>query len=630
MFLWAATNLWPLLSSAQEACPLDSLKPTKVKSLENFKKIPLISEGRIKPLETYAESFLLRFSGRRKYADETGLEWFSRFLFAPRTTYNDKIFLINNPEILEAIKVEPEQRRRYSYKQIEPGYDKLRELSESVKGIDGKELSVVEREVVRLFNNLQYYIRLSGAFAYAFPHPDFDINAEAVKKTLGLPLDTDKFSYYDIFMVRNKIAEVGTEIFKKDPSTWDKDEQRIVGIVNALMFWDQNYADIPLEIIPSMSHEDDQWVAPMDILLLRTQQPAYFEEVTQIRNMMIHYWNGSQLEFDIAVKAYLESVKNRLSPKEKEVVDRFPLELAYNHFKLFAWAKLFYGLRFMFLLFSLMSTKKIFVKLLGLFAIMGFIPHLIALILRIMIMARPPVSNLYETFIFVGLISAILGFIIEGVNRNQLGFTITTTCGMIFLFIAEKFSSDGDTMQMLVAVLNSNFWLSTHVTSITIGYAGSSVAGIMGHIYLLQACFRPNDKKRLETIFKNMMGILGFGLTMTFLGTALGGIWADQSWGRFWGWDPKENGALLIFLWCAIIFHARLAKLINPLGVAVGCAMTLLVVMWAWFGVNLLSVGLHSYGFTSGIANALIAFVIAEFTFIAVTVSWLGKKNIKI
>jgi cytochrome c biogenesis factor len=151
----------------------------------------------------------------------------------------------------------------------------------------------------------------------------------------------------------------------------------------------------------------------------------------------------------------------------------------------------------------------------------------------------------------------------------------------------------------------------------------------MGHVYIVQALVKPRDKKRLEMTYKNMLGILGFGLTMTLLGTALGGIWADQSWGRFWGWDPKENGALLIILWCAIIFHARIGKVINPLGVAVGCILGLIVVMWAWFGVNLLSVGLHSYGFTSGIAGSLAAYVVGELVFVAASVFFLGKKNFK-
>ena len=184
-------------------------------------------------------------------------------------------------------------------------------------------------------------------------------------------------------------------------------------------------------------------------------------------------------------------------------------------------------------------------------------------------------------------------------------------------------------MQMLVAVLNSNFWLSTHVIAITTGYAGCCVAGLMGHIYVLQALGQPHNKKRLEVTYYNMLGILGFGLTMSFLGTTLGGIWADQSWGRFWGWDPKENGALMIVLWSAIVFHSRIAKVINPLGVAVGCILGLVNVVWAWLGVNLLSVGLHSYGFTSGIANMLIVYVLLEIVFIAVTVLILGKKDFK-
>jgi ABC-type transport system involved in cytochrome c biogenesis permease subunit len=214
-----------------------------------------------------------------------------------------------------------------------------------------------------------------------------------------------------------------------------------------------------------------------------------------------------------------------------------------------------------------------------------------------------------------------LGLILERVNKNWIGLIVANVCGLIMLLIAGKFANDGDTMQMLIAVLNSNFWLSTHVIAITVGYAGCCVAGIMGHIYILQALAQPKNLKRLESTYQNMLGILGFGLTMSFLGTMLGGVWADQSWG---------NGALMIVLWCAIVFHAKIAKVINPLGVAVGCVLALMVVMWAWFGVNLLSVGLHSYGFASGIAGGLILYAIAEVVFISVTVLILGRKNIKI
>jgi hypothetical protein len=131
-------------------------------------------------------------------------------------------------------------------------------------------------------------------------------------------------------------------------------------------------------------------------------------------------------------------------------------------------------------------------------------------------------------------------------------------------------------------------------------------------MYLIQLVREPKNTAGLTATYRILLGTLGFGLTMTFLGTNLGGIWADQSWGRFWGWDPKENGALLIVLWCAILFHAKIAKLIGPRGLAIGAGAGIIVVMWAWFGVNLLSIGLHSYGFTSGLATNLAVYFVLQ------------------
>jgi ABC-type transport system involved in cytochrome c biogenesis permease subunit len=178
---------------------------------------------------------------------------------------------------------------------------------------------------------------------------------------------------------------------------------------------------------------------------------------------------------------------------------------------------------------------------------------------------------------------------------------------------------------MLVAVLNSNFWLATHVTTITMGYAAACVGGLLGHIWLIQAVLGTNSPV-LDKTYKTTLGILGVALTLTFLGTNLGGIWADQSWGRFWGWDPKENGALMIVLWTALLFHAKEAKMIGPLGLAVGAVIGMMVVMWAWFGVNLLNVGLHSYGFTSGVATSLIIYAIFEVIFLMIT-SWCVSRS---
>ncbi|MCA9407198.1 MAG: cytochrome c biogenesis protein CcsA [Candidatus Omnitrophica bacterium] len=617
-------------ASAQMACPLDSLTPKKVASLEIFKRIPLLNYGRIKPIETYARNFLVQLSSRSRYEKETAIEWFSRFLFAPRTTYADKIFLINNPEILEAIQIVPEKRRRYSYKQLESGFEKIKALAEVVEKIDDKERSVVEREILRVYNNFLLYIRLSGAFSYGFPHPDFTIESAEVRKFLNLDQNQKQYSFYDMFERMDLLEGAASSLSRKKQEEWTENDYVFAGIINALFFWTEHYKDCPLGLIPTRSVEDEHWLSPMDVIVLNDNVTDYMNELKYVRDMVVHYWNGEQLQFDLSAKAFINSITNRVTSQEKEGINKISLELIYNKLNLFSWVKILYILGIFFFLGSLFQESKFIYSTSILTTILGFLFHISALILRILIMSRPPVTNLYETFIFVGAIAVILGGILEIINKNGLGLFVANLCGAIFLVIAEKFASEGDTMQMLVAVLNSNFWLSTHVLTITIGYAGCCVAGIVGHIYIFQALIQPNNKQQLNTTLQNMLGILGFGLTMTFLGTALGGIWADQSWGRFWGWDPKENGALLIVLWAAGIFHARLAKLIHPLGVAIGCVLGLIVVMWAWFGVNLLSVGLHSYGFTSGIANVLIMYVVVELIFTAVAAILLGRKNIKI
>ena len=125
-----------------------------------------------------------------------------------------------------------------------------------------------------------------------------------------------------------------------------------------------------------------------------------------------------------------------------------------------------------------------------------------------------------------------------------------------------------------------------------------------------------------------MFGATIFALFFTLFGTILGGIWADQSWGRFWGWDPKENGALLIVMWQIMMLHMRISGFVKPAGFALGLVLNNIVVVLAWFGVNLLSVGLHSYGFASGIARNLIIFIIIELFFGFGTYYW-AKSKIK-
>ncbi|MEK7412084.1 MAG: cytochrome c biogenesis protein CcsA, partial [Planctomycetota bacterium] len=230
----------------------------------------------------------------------------------------------------------------------------------------------------------------------------------------------------------------------------------------------------------------------------------------------------------------------------------------------------------------------------------GIVCHLCGITLRVWIQCRPPVATLYESIVFVGLIAAILGLIVEGVRRRGDGAFVGATAAALLLLIAKGYTEDGDTMGMLVAVLNSNFWLTVHVLTITIGYGCALVTGVVAHVALSARIIYPADGILHRAHDRALLGLSLVSLLFTLFGTILGGIWADQSWGRFWGWDPKENGALLIVVWLIMMLHLRISGLAGPRGFAFGLILGNIVVSVAWFGVNLLGVGLHSYGFDGG------------------------------
>lgn len=162
-------------------------------------------------------------------------------------------------------------------------------------------------------------------------------------------------------------------------------------------------------------------------------------------------------------------------------------------------------------------------------------------------------------------------------------------------------------MPSLVAVLDTNFWLATHVTAITIGYSAGMLAALLGSAYLLLKLFgwKRHDPSARRELARMTYGVLCFALIFSTVGTILGGVWANDSWGRFWGWDPKENGALLIVISQVVMLHARRAGFLRDHGTCMAAAFGGTIIAFSWWGVNLLGVGLHSYGFTSGIQRAL-------------------------
>jgi ABC-type transport system involved in cytochrome c biogenesis permease subunit len=231
--------------------------------------------------------------------------------------------------------------------------------------------------------------------------------------------------------------------------------------------------------------------------------------------------------------------------------------------------------------------------------------HLTALVARIAILQRPPVTSLYESVLFVAFIAAIYGLWLSYKYLPRHALFVGGLVSAALLGVSDLYAEKGDTMVMPIAVLNTNFWLATHVLTITIGYGCALIAGSMAHLALW--------KQDRQNIFYRILPItLVLALLFTTVGTILGGIWADQSWGRFWGWDPKENGALLIVLWLSWILHGRMTQSMGAHGAAALTACTNIIVALSWFGVNLLNTGLHSYGFTERAAMGLALFCSLE------------------
>lgn len=239
-----------------------------------------------------------------------------------------------------------------------------------------------------------------------------------------------------------------------------------------------------------------------------------------------------------------------------------------------------------------------------------FALHTLALGLRIWISGYPPVTNLYASAVFIGWAVVLFGLIFEHRWRGNTLLAPTAFVGAQTLFIAYFLSLDGETMKQLMPVLDTRFWLATHVTCIALGYAATFLAGSIGLYWILLRLVRRQVED--ERFRGALYGVTCFAIFFSLVGTVLGGLWADDSWGRFWGWDPKENGALMIVIWNAIVLHSQWGRFVDLRGMAVLVVFGNIVTAWSWFGVNLLGAGLHSYGFTKNGALNLGIFMISQ------------------
>ena len=450
----------------------------------------------------------------------------------------------------------------------------------------------------------------------------FNIRNPEVASSLFLDWTNEhKYSFNQITPGLSEQSSMLEMIDQKDASDRTVYEKQLYEISrNILRFEEISYLKALKFIPPSNNSESGEWLSPFDFILKGI--PANENQEAILNSLQMYLANrlaGNDLEMSSALNRYEMALSTFQGINVK--VDNLKKETWMNRVNLFYISLGLYLLSFIFLSISWMIKPILLNRVAYLLLISGTVIHGYGIFLRMQIMERPPVTTLYESVIFVSLIIMALAVLLEYFRKDGLGIFVGSVSGSVLHYVGFSYAADGDTLGMLVAVLNSNFWLATHVTTITIGYGASLMAGCVGHLYLIQE-IRGVNSASLKSIFNNMFGITLLALFFTLFGTILGGIWADQSWGRFWGWDPKENGALLIVLWQLMMIHMRLSGLAKPKEFALGMALNNIIVALAWFGVNLLQVGLHSYGFDDGVARNLFMFIGFEIIFCLGTYYW--------
>ncbi|QEG23965.1 cytochrome c biogenesis protein [Mariniblastus fucicola] len=318
------------------------------------------------------------------------------------------------------------------------------------------------------------------------------------------------------------------------------------------------------------------------------------------QKMGVAYRAGDADTFNSLTEEYLGAVQ--ATSEVSGFLSRMKAEKVYNGWSPFYVSMVLYLIAFVAVAFSwFMSFDQNFSKIFGRTAIaivlIALLVQMIGLVFRVYISGRPPVTNLYSSALFVSAVFVAVMLLVEAITRLGVGTAMGSIGAFGALLWAWTMSIvDGDTFSVLVAVLDTQFWLSTHVVCITIGYGVTFGAGFLAVAYVLISMFTPALDKNVRRQFSSIIyGITCFALFFSFFGTVLGGLWGDDSWGRFWGWDPKENGALMIVLWSALLLHARWGGLVKERGIAILAILGNIVVLWSWKGVNSMGVGLHAY-----------------------------------
>lgn len=448
----------------------------------------------------------------------------------------------------------------------------------------------------------------------------FEVRNHQVLQAMNLPKDQRYFNGEELFanerftLLRQELQAKRETKEKLDPYF-----QALQRLENQFFVFQEIAAGRMLKIAPPK--EGNTWLAVAE---LPEHLQAKFMDVTKAfvtyLGVIAEKGDVSQTgkALDEAITAF-ETAAQAENPALYHVGGRIEAEVHYNSFHPFRWAYVFYFLAFIVLLLVWTLSKESMMTAAWVLLGIGFALNTYGFGVRMYVMDRAPVSNMYETVVWVAWGTVLFAAILELIYKYRLILMAGTLVAAFGLVIADFAPAVLDpSLQPLEPVLRSNYWLTIHVMTITISYAAFFLAfglGDLGLIYYLRG--EDKHQAQIKAINTSIYRAMQIGVAFLAPGIILGGIWADYSWGRFWGWDPKETWALIALLGYLAVLHARYAGMLRHFGMIVTAVITFSLVIMAWYGVNfVLGAGLHSYGFGAGGVEWVSAFVAAHMLFV--------------
>jgi len=438
--------------------------------------------------------------------------------------------------------------------------------------------------------------------------PMIKVGHKKVAVTLGLSEDT-KFARFTDFFNRSdstyKIFDAVTEASKKRPleqSQYDKELLKIDERVNVAFM---AYQGSLLRIYPKPNDVNNKWMAPMDAIKeyapeqgeeVRISIAAYFQMVAEGLK------TGNWANADIALRGihkYQEKYGSEVIPSQ----DRIDMEIKYNKFGLFGkLVPLYLFLGLILLIFAFINVIKPAFPMKWIMRIsiavlfFGFAMHIIGLGIRWYIADHAPWSNAYESIVFIAASTVFAGILLA--RRSPFALAGTAILAGITMGVAHM-SFINPEITNLVPVLKS-YWLMIHVATIISGDGFLGLGSILSLLVLILYIIRGQGKENIDRSIKELTNLsemsIIIGLFIYTIGNFLGGVWANESWGRYWGWDAKETWAAVTILIYAAVIHLRFVPALKSnFFYNAASVWAYSTVIMTYFGVNYYLSGLHSY-----------------------------------